>query len=66
MDIPTGINADTGEAISENYVRADITCTFAYPKPGLLQGKGEFAAGKVEVLDIGFGEVGVSPASVLG
>ncbi len=60
VDIPTGIDADTGEAISGNYIMADITCTFAYPKPGLLQGKGEFAAGKVEVLDIGFAEVGVS------
>lgn len=64
IDIPTGIDADTGEAITPNYVKADLTCTFAYPKPGLLQGKGREAAGEVEVLNIGFGEVGVNPASI--
>jgi ADP-dependent NAD(P)H-hydrate dehydratase / NAD(P)H-hydrate epimerase len=65
VDIPTGIDADTGEAITGCFICADVTCTFAYPKPGLLQGKGEFAAGTVEVLDIGFGEVGVSVANGL-
>ncbi len=63
VDIPTGIDADTGEAISENYVRANITCTFAYPKVGITQGEGKKAAGEIVVLDIGFDEVGVGPAS---
>ncbi len=59
VDIPTGIDADTGVALSENYVRADLTCTFAYAKPGLLQGAGKAAAGEIMVSDIGFSEVGV-------
>jgi len=65
VDIPTGIDADSGEAISENHVRANLTCTFAYPKVGLLQGEGKKAAGRVEVVDIGFGEVGVRTANGL-
>ncbi len=65
VDIPTGIDADTGGAITGCYIYADATCTFAYPKVGLLQGKGEFAAGQVEVVDIGFGEVGIRAANGL-
>ncbi len=59
VDIPTGIDADTGAAISPDYVRANLTCTFAYLKPGLLQGEGAKAAGKVEVLDIGILDFGL-------
>ncbi len=59
VDIPTGIDGDTGAALSESYVRADLTCTFAYAKPGLLQGAGKAAAGELVVSDIGFSEVGV-------
>ena len=66
VDIPTGIDADTGEEITMYHIIASLTCTFAYPKPGLLQGKGKQAAGKVEVLDIGFAEVGVGRDNTVG
>jgi NAD(P)H-hydrate epimerase len=52
VDIPSGVNGDTGEA-AEGAVRADATVTFAAMKPGLLLGEGPERAGKVEVVDIG-------------
>ena len=39
IDIPSGVDADTGEAPGDA-VRADRTVTFAALKPGLLQGAG--------------------------
>jgi len=54
IDIPSGIDADTGEAPGDA-VRADRTVTFAALKPGLLQGAGPAQSGTVEVADIGIG-----------
>ena len=54
IDIPSGVDADTGEAPGEA-VRADRTVTFAALKPGLLQGAGAVCSGAVEVADIGIG-----------
>lgn len=54
IDIPSGVDADTGEA-SGDAVRADGTVTFAALKPGLLQGAGPARCGRVEVADIGIG-----------
>ncbi len=54
IDIPSGIDADTGEAPGDA-VRADRTVTFAALKPGLLQGAGPAQTGTVEVADIGIG-----------
>jgi len=52
VDIPSGLDGDTGEA-GEEAVRADATVTFAAYKPGLLLGEGPDRAGRVEVVDIG-------------
>ncbi|MHB8329390.1 MAG: NAD(P)H-hydrate dehydratase [Acidimicrobiales bacterium] len=52
VDIPSGVDGDTGEACGEP-LRADVTVTFAALKPGLLQGAGPLLAGRVEVVDIG-------------
>ncbi len=52
VDIPSGVNGDTGEACGEP-LRADLTVTFAALKTGLLQGDGALLAGRVEVVDIG-------------
>jgi hydroxyethylthiazole kinase-like uncharacterized protein yjeF len=52
IDIPSGIDADTGEA-GGAAVRATRTVTFAAYKPGLLQGAGFEHSGTVEVADIG-------------
>ena len=54
IDIPSGVDADTGEAPG-TAVRADRTVTFAALKPGLLQGDGPRLGGVVEVADIGVG-----------
>jgi len=52
VDIPSGVNGDTGEACGEP-LRADLTVTFAALKTGLVQGDGSLLAGRVEVADIG-------------
>ncbi|HXW33178.1 MAG TPA: NAD(P)H-hydrate epimerase, partial [Acidimicrobiales bacterium] len=52
VDIPSGVEGDTGAASGEP-LRADVTVTFAALKPGLLQGDGPALAGLVEVADIG-------------
>jgi NAD(P)H-hydrate epimerase len=52
VDIPSGVNGDTGEA-AEGAVVATATVTFAALKPGLLLGDGPAHAGRVEVVDIG-------------
>jgi ADP-dependent NAD(P)H-hydrate dehydratase / NAD(P)H-hydrate epimerase len=52
VDIPSGVNGDTGEACGEP-LRADLTVTFAALKTGLVQGDGVLLAGRVEVADIG-------------
>ena len=52
VDIPTGVNADTGEA-DASAVRADATVTMALPKLGLYLYPGAEHAGTVQVADIG-------------
>jgi hydroxyethylthiazole kinase-like uncharacterized protein yjeF len=55
IDIPTGVNADTGEVLG-TAVRADITATMALPKAGLLLGKGRAHTGTLKIIDIGMPE----------
>ena len=52
IDIPTGINADTGE-VMDTAVRADLTVTMAALKRGLVLYPGAIYAGLVRVVDIG-------------
>ena len=61
VDIPSGVNGDTGEACGEP-LRADVTVTFAALKTGLVQGDGPLLAGRVEVADIGL-DVSGGPSS---
>lgn len=65
VDIPSGINADTGEKlgpkldkqnISQQAIRADETVTFALPKIGLVTYPGRYCAGHLIVVDIGIPE----------
>lgn len=51
-DIPSGVNADTGEILGEA-VQAKITVTFTRPKPGLYLGEGAACAGEIRVMEIG-------------
>jgi NAD(P)H-hydrate epimerase len=52
VDVPTGIDADTGRA-TEHAVRARVTVTFVATKPGLHVTPGRGHAGEVVVADIG-------------
>jgi hydroxyethylthiazole kinase-like uncharacterized protein yjeF len=51
-DLPSGVNADTGE-VSGPVLRADLTVTFGAAKAGLLAPPGEGYAGHITVIDIG-------------
>ncbi len=52
VDLPTGLNADTG-AVDPATVPADITVTFAGPKVGMLLPPGSDVLGELVVADIG-------------
>jgi NAD(P)H-hydrate epimerase len=52
VDLPTGVNADTGE-IARRAVRADLTVTFGHPKRGHVLYPGRAFAGMLEIVDIG-------------
>jgi ADP-dependent NAD(P)H-hydrate dehydratase / NAD(P)H-hydrate epimerase len=54
VDLPSGVDADTGEVVGAA-VRADVTVTFGAYKPGLLIDPGAEHAGVVELIDIGLG-----------
>lgn len=57
VDVPSGLNADTGER-SGAPMTADRTVTFVALKPGLLLGAGPALAGSVTVADIGIEPLG--------
>jgi NAD(P)H-hydrate epimerase len=52
IDVPSGLNADTGQAEGEAVV-ADITATIGLPKPGLLDPAALEYVGVLDVVDIG-------------
>src|SRR5204862_2545879 len=52
VDLPAGVNADTGE-IARRAVRADLTVTFGAPKRGHYLYPGRAFTGVLEVTDIG-------------
>lgn len=52
IDIPTGISCDTGQVLG-CAVRADMTVTMQFEKPGLLLYPGASYAGEVTAADIG-------------
>ncbi|MCX5204795.1 NAD(P)H-hydrate dehydratase [Streptomyces sp. NBC_00237] len=62
VDLPSGVDADTGEVAGE-CVRADVTVTFGTYKPGLLVDPARSRAGVVRLVDIGLDLAGV-PADV--
>ncbi len=52
VDLPTGLNADSGEA-DPLTVTPDLTVTFGLPKVGMYQDPGSRVVGRVQVIDIG-------------
>jgi ADP-dependent NAD(P)H-hydrate dehydratase / NAD(P)H-hydrate epimerase len=61
VDVPSGIDVDTGEA-PERHVRAAVTVTFGTHKIGLFVDPGATAAGVVHFVDIGLGPYLPDPA----
>jgi len=55
VDLPSGLDADTGEPCGA-CIRADVTVTFAFMKKGLLAPSAEPYVGRVVVADIGIPE----------
>ena len=53
VDLPSGLDADTGQAPSPSVLPADVTTTFGACKAGLLIGDGPALAGEVVEVDIG-------------
>ena len=52
LDLPSGLNADTG-AVDPSCLYADYTITLGFPKPGLFKPPGSERVGKITVVDIG-------------
>ena len=52
LDLPTGLNADTGE-VDAACPGADVTVTLGYPKPGHFQFPGAAKRGRLEMVNIG-------------
>ena len=53
VDLPTGLDGDTGQPLGEAVVRADLTVTLGAIKPGLLAEPGATLAGALALADIG-------------
>lgn len=53
MDVPSGVDSDTGRILGRDSVRADETVAFGFCKRGLVLYPGCLAAGAVTVADIG-------------
>lgn len=54
VDIPTGVDPDTG-AVDAHAFTAEVTVTFGALKPGHVLAPGRQRCGRVEVVDIGLG-----------
>lgn len=63
VDLPSGIDADTGE-VHGAAVQADVTVTFGTLKPGLLVDPGASLAGPAELISIGLEPYLSPPAAI--
>lgn len=57
LDVPSGVDSDTGRILGKSSVRADETVTFGFCKRGLVLYPGCLSAGKVTTADIGIPEM---------
>ncbi|GAB4336475.1 MAG: bifunctional ADP-dependent NAD(P)H-hydrate dehydratase/NAD(P)H-hydrate epimerase [Desulfobulbaceae bacterium] len=64
VDIPSGLNGDTGEVLGEA-VHADLTATYGLAKPGHFLHGGE-RVGRLKVIDIGIPPEVVEQAKLTG
>jgi NAD(P)H-hydrate epimerase len=56
VDLPSGVESDTGAVYPVHLARADVTVTFHAPKRGLYLHPGAGCAGRIQVADIGIPE----------
>lgn len=63
VDLPSGVDPDTGAVADDHVLQADVTVTFGGVKAGLLRGPGATLAGRIELVDVGIGAdlAGVEP-----
>jgi NAD(P)H-hydrate epimerase len=55
VDVPSGIDVDTGAIADDHVLQADVTVAFGGVKAGLLRGPGASLAGRIELVDVGIG-----------
>jgi NAD(P)H-hydrate epimerase len=55
VDVPSGIDVDTGGVADDHVLHADVTVTFGGVKAGLLVGPAATLAGRIELVDVGIG-----------
>jgi hydroxyethylthiazole kinase-like uncharacterized protein yjeF len=55
IDVPSGIDVDTGGIADDHVLHADVTVTFGGVKAGLLMGPAATLAGRIELVDVGIG-----------
>lgn len=55
VDLPSGVDPDTGAVPDETVLRADATATFGAHKAGLLRPPASSYAGRIVLVDIGLG-----------
>lgn len=53
VDVPSGIDVDTGAVADDHVLQADVTVTFGGVKAGLLRGPAATLAGRIELVDVG-------------
>lgn len=63
VDLPSGVDPDTGEVPDPVVLRAAVTVTFGAMKPGLLREPGAGYAGRVVLVDLGLDLSPFTPAS---
>ncbi|MBI5192153.1 MAG: NAD(P)H-hydrate dehydratase [Nitrospirae bacterium] len=63
VDIPTGINSDTGEVMGDA-VKADATITFAIPKRGHFLYPGSELTGRLHIVDISIPEQAIEEEGI--
>lgn len=63
VDVPSGVNADTGE-VSRSTIKADITVSFAAYKRGLLLYPGADYVGKVTIANISIPEYIINSCNI--
>jgi hydroxyethylthiazole kinase-like uncharacterized protein yjeF len=52
VDLPSGLDTDTGEADPEDCIVADVTATIGYPKHGLVEDDATVYVGRIEVVPL--------------